>query len=1422
MVDSARAEEKDEAATLDRIEVTADHADYARPTIGHIWADGARSGWALIDRMQGRLGFGRAAPTPADNEQSSEALQGDCGPSDVTGQPVVLASGNKLLAHTDLSAGISSLGITRRYSKMSQTASGFGPGWSWDWGLILSFEANPGFSPVCQPGTFEPGVPCPLVGSRYNAIVATRADGTRHRYTWNAGTGRFEDARPQSTSWIDASFWSDVTMDEFTLTGEDRSREIYNHIGRVLTAFDARNVGYTFVYTNLGNQLLEIRHTSGRKLVLGWTSGRITSVTAPNNQVFQYGYSNGRLRTVTYPDGLGTITYHHGDASQPDAVTGYSINGQRRTHYGYYADGRVEFSGLWGGSGRETISYHGSETRVSNPRGHVTAYHFEPNQGIQRLTRIENPSSAACPGGAVRTEYDQRGYPLRRTDAEGNQTTFQFNDRGQMTRRDTGIGPAPGNSTAERERTEYHWDVARNLMLRETRFGRASTPQSETLFVYHPDADTLRARLLQRVEVCRPTCANHVARRVTTYTYQFHPNRLPSQIVVDGPLPGTQDTTTYQFSATGDLTAVTNALGHQTSFSQHSALGLPGRTVDANGLVTRIEYDARGRETRRTVEASTGNLVYQTAWNADDQVAATVDPAGHQRRYVYDAVGRLVRVEENSPVAWGTGSQDQLRITYNNLNRVSERQLGHLANGSFTTLARTRLYYDDAGYLERELGNHGQERLFQYNRNGQLAGVQAGGQRTTTYLHDFHGRLKRQTDPIGGVTLMGYDSLGRLSQVTDPRGNATVYTYNAFGELTALASPDTGTQTFTYDVAGRPLTMTRSNGLTTSYTHDPLGRVTAISAQRPGGADVRSFVYDTCGFGVGRLCRITDPWGEHTYTYTRRGDIATQGTDVGGTNYVHVYDYDNRARVRQINLPGNGWVRYSYDAASRPSRVETMMNGSAWQDAASNIRWRPLGAGLHSLTYGNGHTLERSHDTSGRLTRVRVPGVLDNQLSYNAFDEITAIQRGFTPSLASQSYGYDDLGRLTTVGGNLPASFAYDANGNRTRHQIATGASLYSVAPDSNRLLETDGFGILRAQSASSAREYTLDVLGNQTSVRTLSTTTHYDYDGFNRLSRVSRSSDALNCMGTGECITLPAGETEYGYNGLGQRISKREFNASGQQTALWRYGYLPGGQLSFETNPDNPGVPRYYIWLGSQLIGLMHEGERFAVHTDHLGRPEAVTNAAGTRVWHAENHAFERRVLSSSLPRGLNIGFPGQYWDAESGLFYNHFRTYDPHTGRYTQSDPIGLAGGVNTYGYVSGNPLSYFDVHGLARDTVTARIESAIARGDVRQLQTLVESGALTPSQSRLAAEGLRSAQVMARTSNSTRQVAREIGRSEKEVRAAIEQCKQAGLPRNGPRRNPDVRVDPKTGEVFPEIGRGRVGDSIGNIFDYLPGGG
>ena len=63
----------------------------------------------------------------------------------------------------------------------------------------------------------------------------------------------------------------------------------------------------------------------------------------------------------------------------------------------------------------------------------------------------------------------------------------------------------------------------------------------------------------------------------------------------------------------------------------------------------------------------------------------------------------------------------------------------------------------------------------------------------------------------------------------------------------------------------------------------------------------------------------------------------------------------------------------------------------------------------------------------------------------------------------------------------------------------------------------------------------------------------------------------------------------------------------------------------------------------------------------------------------------------------GLNLASPGQYYDAETGNWYNHFRTYNPRTGRYLESDPIGLGGGLNTYAYVGGNPVSYGDRWGV-----------------------------------------------------------------------------------------------------------------------------
>ncbi|MDD5276964.1 MAG: RHS repeat-associated core domain-containing protein [Methylovulum sp.] len=105
---------------------------------------------------------------------------------------------------------------------------------------------------------------------------------------------------------------------------------------------------------------------------------------------------------------------------------------------------------------------------------------------------------------------------------------------------------------------------------------------------------------------------------------------------------------------------------------------------------------------------------------------------------------------------------------------------------------------------------------------------------------------------------------------------------------------------------------------------------------------------------------------------------------------------------------------------------------------------------------------------------------------------------------------------------------------------------------------------------------------------------------------------------------------------------------------------------------------------------------------SDHLNTPRQVINASKQLRWQWNNSDPFGANAPDTNPQGLggfayNLRFPGQYWDSETGLFYNYFRVYDPKAGRYAQSDPIGLRGGLNAYAYVNNNPLTRIDPLGL-----------------------------------------------------------------------------------------------------------------------------
>ncbi|GEM_PF-4547203 len=138
------------------------------------------------------------------------------------------------------------------------------------------------------------------------------------------------------------------------------------------------------------------------------------------------------------------------------------------------------------------------------------------------------------------------------------------------------------------------------------------------------------------------------------------------------------------------------------------------------------------------------------------------------------------------------------------------------------------------------------------------------------------------------------------------------------------------------------------------------------------------------------------------------------------------------------------------------------------------------------------------------------------------------------------------------------------------------------------------------------------------------------------------------------------------------------------------------GGTLMAEYDPN--GVWLDYIWLNGKLVTMVtSNGGVYPVHDDQTGRPIAMTNLGNQSViWAAQNLPFTTSVTTTTW-FNLNIRFPGQYYDSEDEVSYNGNRDYSEVLGRYIESDPIGLAGGINTYAYVAGNPLTNIDPLGL-----------------------------------------------------------------------------------------------------------------------------
>ena len=609
---------------------------------------------------------------------------------------------------------------------------------------------------------------------------------------------------------------------------------------------------------------------------------------------------------------------------------------------------------------------------------------------------------------------------------------------------------------------------------------------------------------------------------------------------------------------------------------------------------------------------------------------------------------------------------------------------------------------------------------FEYDAQGNPTVTRQAGNATTRSF-DTLNRLRTSQDARAGLSRLEYaGGADPLVRFTDPRQLITQMPRDGLGQLEQLTSPDTGTALHTYDAAGNLLTRTDSRGVLASYSYDALNRPTQLSFSWNGQTPmVFAWTYDQTGagfsFGIGRLTSTSYPGGGSRFAYDAQGRLvsSTQLTavDLGVPLALQTqYGYNAAGQWVSLVYPSGRVLNISYSGGLPTSlSLGAGASGSA-MPLISQIQHEPFGD-VHGWTFhmSTGTQVhERLFDAWGRMVRYPMGAVL-RDLTYDAADRIasyTHLDRNSGAATAAatalnQSFGYDELGRLTSATG-APGTwrYTYDDNGNRLSATTAGSARAYGVDNASNRLLSIH----------NPSRVLGYDAAGNTISDVSAAANWTPGYDLSNRLAGLSGS------VANGPDVSLG-----FLYDAHGQRVAKLAAVSPqctlvgnkkicplvGSQATTTLYVYDQGGHLLGEYRAADGSAIREYIWLRDIPVAVLDyptagaAGTVYYVQADHLNTPRVLTDRAGLVRWTWGGEPFGQSAANDN-PSGVgaftfNLRFPGQYYDVESGFINNGFRVLDASVGRYTQSDPIGLAGGINTYAYVGGNPISYVDPEGL-----------------------------------------------------------------------------------------------------------------------------
>lgn len=974
-------------------------------------------------------------------------------------------------------------------------------------------------------------------------------------------------------------------------------------------------------------------------------------------------------------------------------------------YYAFDAQGRVVHS--WGDGG--LYNYHFEydellrETRVTDSLGHLSVVKFDENK--LPLCEIDPLD------GVTLFEYDDFGRTVAVTDPEGLRTEFAYDATGNLL-----CLTRPDDSTIQME-----YDLQDNMVVLHTPEGAQWRQQYDEKNQLVAQVDPLGA--------------------ITSYQYDAQ-GQLISQT------NARQAVTRLRYDRHGLIAAIVDALGYESAYEQ-DPLGNLLRQVDPLGQVTRYEYDIKGR---MTASIGTDGAGVRCEYDAEDQLVRYTDEAGAQTRIEYVGIGKIGKRHQADgyAVEYRYDTEEQLVAVINQCGqsyRLLRDPLGRIVE-EVDYWGQSRFYsYDAAGRLTSAVDPLGQrisfdtdklgritrktlpdvhkfgrrvEEYFVYNKEGQvvelrnpartarrrydLAGrliLESQDEFDVAYAYDCVGnRLLRETSAGNRVALsfdlcnqadqikindespvvVSRDALGRvISERFSPHVQQqleynfrnqltfqavlkdampifeTSYDYDCSGNLIRRNDSSQGIDGYRYDAIGRLLQHSNPRGKVESFINDPVGdrlrtEVKQVQARQVvGGSEEDSDAWIREGMYLGAR-----------YVFDRAGNLIDKSCAPGQGDEELVFTWDANSRLA-TSVRGGEATYYGYDALGR--RV--------FKRNSSHTKW--------FFWDGNALLGEVLQLNSGKDV---APIWLDNVASLTEARARIRKLESLHKQVREYVYQPASYVPLATI---IPKSQRAEADslGGKRRELLCADAKVADIARDSaaesrrcDISHDSEQSGHLSGGDRDGFLVFENDLLLEVSPAR----------QGASRPKEESLPAGVLGALGASVLATGPEKVQTTVAGAEAEKLAAPTvgLTADLDDSVIRTNGVdgLSDGTAGFLENED-PEKVVYFYSVGSD------------------GCPRRILTSKGRVVWEASVAAYgQASILLCEIEN--NLRFPGQYFDAETDLHYNRNRYYDSAIGSYVSTDPIGLRGGLNLYGY-GRNPIGFADPLGLIHEEAT-----------------------------------------------------------------------------------------------------------------------